>query len=48
MGLELQDKAWALHAHRPEFTLTYPLDAAKKALVSELFEFFVGFFRHDL
>ncbi len=35
MGLELQDKAWALHAHRPEFTLTYPLDAAKKASVSE-------------
>ena len=24
MGLELHEKAWALHHHRPEFTLTYP------------------------
>ncbi|GAX78780.1 hypothetical protein CEUSTIGMA_g6217.t1 [Chlamydomonas eustigma] len=24
MGVELQDKAWAVHYHRPEFTLTYP------------------------
>ena len=24
MGMELHDKAWALHQHRAEFTLTYP------------------------
>ena len=24
MGMELHEKAWALHHHRPEFTLTYP------------------------
>jgi hypothetical protein len=24
MGVELQDKAWAINYHRPEFTLTYP------------------------